>query len=133
MDVVKFWLGLCWIRKLLNSVQFILEYCMPLMFRQVFKKFFLEIIHRNSVLYCILSLERWFALLSSPFCQTTKIPPCWFLLLLIYMICDIWYDECVCMYILLAIYNKPGSSFFSPLPGIEVSLKPSIIQMWNGC
>lgn len=34
----------------------------------------------------------------------------------------------MCVYYCLAIYNKPGSSFLSPVPGIEVSLKPSIIR-----
>lgn len=65
---------------------------------------------------------------SFPFCQTTKIPPCWSFL--IYVI----YDVCVCERErgCVALYSKPvSSSFLNLFLGIEISLKPSIIEKWN--
>lgn len=74
--------------------------------------------------------RKFYTHLSFPLCQTTKIPPCWsFLIYVIYGVC-VWERErergC------LALYSKPvSSSFLNHFLGIEILLKPSIIEKWN--
>lgn len=116
-----------------SSSEFIFDCCMPFMFSQVKKKFFwrlfIETQFYNQILNIIIR-RKLCAHLSSPLCQTTKVSPCWFLLKHI-SIYDVWY-VCVCVYYCQAVYNKPGSSFLSLFPGVEITLKPGIIRTWNG-